>query len=272
MKPVRRSHVIEVFYCDMEQPIVTVLICVISVLSLGCSPPPSSTVMNSFGRSLKTLEPMVEAATPLPSPEEKAQASTLRGDGLALRNQGRLEESIAALQQSVDLDPTHLDGYVILGWTQHLNGQRDAAQTTLKQAIARDAEHIPALNALGIVYLVDGQLEQAVQTHTQALELNPKNEIAAYNLSLAYQRLQQYTAAIEHAILATELEPYNPHPWVALAIAQDGAGDVAASEDAYRRALLLDGRYRYSTYLDHLEQAGFSGEQIQLTVEILNRL
>jgi Flp pilus assembly protein TadD len=257
----------------MRSPFLFLMLTGIPALMVGCmNEPPTPIAMDSFGSTLETLEPLVAAAIPEPSLEDKAQAGALRVEGLTLRGQGNLEGAIAALQQSVMLDPTHLEGYVILGWTQHLNQQRQEAESTLKRAIALDDAHIPALNALGIVYLVEGQLDQAVQTHTQALELNPRNEIAAYNLSLAYQRLERHDDAIDHALLATELEPYNPHPWVALAIAHDSAGETAAADTAYRQAWNLDRRYGDRGYLGHLEQAGFSPGQIQLTEAILSRL
>ncbi len=244
----------------------------IALSLLGCSQPsPSPVALQTFRDHLSTLKTLRDqAAPPLPSAEDKAIASTLRARGLTLRDQGQIEAAIATLQESVTLDPTHLPGYVILGWTQHLATRRDEAKTTLLNALASDPNHVPALNALGIVYLVDGELDKAVETHTHALTLKPDNKIAAYNLSLAYQRLQQYDAAITHALLATELEPYNPHPWMALAIAHRSSNNLDEALRAYRQALTLDIRYGDRAYLDHLEQAGFSSDQIRLTATLLN--
>ena len=206
--------------------------------------------------------------TPPPSPEAKAEAATFRARGINLRNQGQMEAAIAALVNAVDLDPTALDGYVILGWTQHLNDQRSAAIETLNAALQQESDYVPALNALGIVYLVDGQLEAAVTTHRQAQSLSPENEIAAYNLSLAYQRLREFEQAIAQAQLATDLEPQNPHKWVALAIAHHSNSEFELAQQAYAQAVQLDSRYRDRGFLSHLEQAGFSAEQIELTAEV----
>uniref|UniRef100_B8HN40 Tetratricopeptide TPR_2 repeat protein n=1 Tax=Cyanothece sp. (strain PCC 7425 / ATCC 29141) TaxID=395961 RepID=B8HN40_CYAP4 len=213
--------------------------------------------------------PLAAPTSPTPSAADITQASRYRQEGLSARQQGNFPQAIAALEKSVQLDPTHLSGYVILGWTQHLAGQATAATTTLQTALQRDPNHVPALNALGIVYLVNGQLEQAVATHTQAAQLQPNNEIAYYNLSLAYQRLQQYGRAIETAIKATQLEPENPHPWVALAIAHWSKGDRSSAQTAYTRAIELDSGYGDHAYLSHLKEAGFSPDQIQLTEQVL---
>lgn len=200
--------------------------------------------------------------------QDPQTASTYRLAGLEARQQGNFEQAIATLKTAVALAPQNVSGYVLLGWTQHLAQQRPAAIVTLTQALQQDAEYVPALNALGIVYLVEGDLENAIATHTQAKTLQADNEIAYYNLSLAYQRVPDIPAAIDHAVRATELEPYNPHPWVALALAHWSQEDYAAAQSTYQDALQLDGRYGNAYHLDHLLQAGFSAEQIQLVDEI----
>lgn len=199
---------------------------------------------------------------------DAAGAAIYRQQGLAFRQQGDLERAIATLKIAAALDPRHPDGQVLLGWTQHLAGNAIPATAVLQTALTHSPDHLPALNALGIVYLVDGQLEAAIATHTRAVELQPDNEIAHYNLSLAYQRLGQGDEAIAAAQTATELEPGNPHPWVALALAFWSAGDRAQATANYRQALSLDGRYTSRDYLDHLEQAGFSPDQIEATEAI----
>ncbi len=199
-------------------------------------------------------------------------AERYRQQGLAYRQQGDLERAIAALKIAAALDPQNPNSSVILGWTQHLAGYRAPAAEALQAALRQNPDNVPALNALGIVYLVDGQLDAAVATHIRAADLQPGNEIAHYNLSLAYERLGQANQAIAQAQTATELEPGNPHPWVALALAYWANGDQAAAEAPYRQALGLDGGYGSREYLNHLEQAGFSPEQIETTEAIRQRV
>ena len=175
----------------------------------------------------------------------------------------------ATLTLAAALDPHNPDGYIILGWTQHLAGQRPAAIASLHRALDQAPDSVPALNALGIVYLVAGDLAAAVGTHNRALALQPDNEIAHYNLCLAHHRQGQWDQAIHHGQRATQLEPTNPHPWVALALAYSAAGDSTRARASYDRALALDGSYDQRSYLDHLEQAGFSPEQIGATAALV---
>lgn len=202
----------------------------------------------------------IAAATP---------ASDYRQQGLAYREQERYPEAIAALQKAVNLEPDNLSGRVLLGWTLHRAGNRPEAALALQDTLTRNPFYVPALNALGIVYLVQGELQPAVLTHHWAALLNPNNEIAYYNLSLAYQRLGQYDGAVTLAQRAAQLEPTNPHPRIAAAIAHWSRGDRATAQRVYRQALSLDGRYGNADFLQYLDEAGFSQDQIQLSRQIL---
>jgi tetratricopeptide (TPR) repeat protein len=215
------------------------------------------------------ISPVAATAPPSasspPTAADRAAANIFRQKGLDNRNQGRYDEAIAALQKSVELDPSNLSGRVILGWTLHLAGRETDATQQLKQVLAQQPTDVPTLNALGIVYLVSGDLTAAVQTHQKAVMLQPDNEIGFFNLSLAYHRLKCYPEAIANAQRATQLESENPHPWLALAIAHLSNNEATLAQEAYRQAIRLDARYRNAEILDRLKFAGFNQNQIQLT-------
>jgi tetratricopeptide (TPR) repeat protein len=204
-------------------------------------------------------------------PKNPASAGNYRANGLSLREQERYPEAIAAFQKANQLDPSNLNNGVLLGWTQHLAGQEDAATQTLVNTAYQDFSHVPTFNALGIVLLTRGNLDDAVWVHSWALGLKSDNEIAYYNLSLAYQRLGQYDWAIATAQKAAQLEPSNPHPFVALAIAYWGKGDRPSAVQAYRQALGVDSRYRDRLFLAYLKEAGFHAGQIRLSEQILTQ-
>ncbi len=200
-----------------------------------------------------------------------ASASSYRASGLSYREQSRYREAIAAFQKATTLDSGNLDNGVLLGWTQHMAGQEEAATQTLVKTAYLDFSHVPTLNALGIVLLTRGNLEDAVWVHSWAVGLQSDNEIAYYNLSLAYQRLQQYDWAIATAKKAAQLEPSNPHPFVALAIAQWGKGDRASAIQVYRQALQIDSRYSDRPFLAYLNEAGFHPDQIRAAEQVLDQ-
>ncbi|NJO40064.1 MAG: tetratricopeptide repeat protein [Cyanobacteria bacterium RU_5_0] len=196
-------------------------------------------------------------------------AAQYRESGIAYRDQGQMMEAIAALQKAVELEPDYIPGYVNLGWTLHLAGQDREAADVLQTAIQRDPFHVQTFNAIGIIYLVNNDLAGAVLAHNWAKFLKPDNEIAHYNLSLAYQRVGEFDWAIEAATQAAALEPENPHPLVALAIAHWDEGDQAAAQHVYQQAIDLDSRYADSGFLDYLNEAGFSPDQIEKSKQVL---
>ncbi len=196
-------------------------------------------------------------------------ASEYRSLGLSYRANERYDDAIASLKKSVALDPQNASGRVLLGWTQHLAGQEKAAVESLLPVIYSDPQYVPALNALGIVYLVDGYLTAAVATHTWAVMVEPNNEIAYYNLSLSLHQLQLYSLAVSAATKAARLEPSNPHPLVVKAIAYWNLGDRTSAKLTYRQALNLDPRYNNSFFLEHLQKAAFSRQQIKVVKLVL---
>lgn len=209
---------------------------------------------------------------PLSAATTGTSAAQYRALGLQHRQQNDLPAAIAALQTAVELEPHHLPGRVSLGWTLHLAKQDRAAADLLQATLQRDPFHVPALNALGIIYLVNDDPVAAATLHSWAVWLAPDNEIAHYNLSLAFQRLQQYGWAIDAGRKSAALEPDNPHPFVALAIAEWSSGDQTAAQRSYQQAIDLDARYQDSDFLNFLDEADFSREQIQLAKQVLKTL
>jgi Flp pilus assembly protein TadD len=208
---------------------------------------------------------MAIALSLLPTSAGATSAADYRQEGLSDRQQSRYGEAIAAFQKSVALEPENLQGYVLLGWTQHLAKQPAQAAATLQKAVALNPFQVEAANALGIVYLVAGDLAAAAITHGWATVLKPDNEISYYNLSLAFQRLGQYDWAIACAQSAARLEPSNPHPLVAAAIAQWSNGDLSSAQQTYRQAQALNPGFADPTFLqEDLTYAAFSPRQVEI--------
>jgi tetratricopeptide (TPR) repeat protein len=197
-------------------------------------------------------------------------AAEYRQRGIQYRAQAQFPQAIESFQTAVDREPKNLAGRIGLGWTLHLANRRPEAINTLQSAILYNPFNIETFNALGIAYLVNGDLVQAVAAHTWATMLNPNNEIPFYNLSLSYERLALYDWAIESAKRAAELEPNNPHPWVALAMAYQGQGDRTSAKQIYQQAISVDARYGDRAFLNFLNEAGFSPEQITKAQALLD--
>ncbi len=196
-------------------------------------------------------------------------AEQLRQLGLDYRAQERYPEAIAALEKAVTLEPQNISGRVLLGWTQHRAGMTEAAAVTLLDTFYRNPFDVPNLNALGIVYLVDNRLSQAVAAHAWSVVLKPDNKIGYYNLSLSMERLGNYEWAQSAAQEAHKLEPTNPHPLIALALAQWQSGERNQARQSWQRAIALNGSYGTAAGLPSLKTAGFSPDQISRLTPLL---
>ncbi len=166
-------------------------------------------------------------------------------------------------------NPVRLSACVNLGWYLHLQGQNQRAIDILSQVTRRAPKDEKAFNALGVIYLFTADYPKAVAINRTALQIQPNNEIAHYNLSLALWELGQFAEAQTHAQDAARLEPTNPHPWIALAIAEFRLDHLSAAQSAYRQAFKLNQRYRKSAYLEKLGTADFSPRQIAVAQTIL---
>ena len=142
--------------------ILTILIIFSSPVFWGCSPP-------SPPKKEPTAEMLVSPSpSPIISASDIKAANRYRQLGLQYRQQGDLVKSIEALKKSVQLNPNHLDGRVILGWTQHLAKQPLAAQTTLEETIKIAPDHVAAYNALGIAQVKLGWASDTISVYGSA--------------------------------------------------------------------------------------------------------
>lgn len=206
-----------------------------------------------------------------PVPAEANLAQRYRQEALEYRQLQEFDRALELLQKSVTLAPQDGNGWLVLGWTQHLAGRSELASQSLWQAVYLQSPPTEALNALGIVYLVRGELPTAVILHSWASLLKPDNEIAYYNLSLAYHRQKLYDLARTYAQSAVVLEPNNPHPHLALALAYAGLNQPEQSSEYLRTALSLNPQYADRSGEPDLLRAGFDQAQIDQVQAILKQ-
>ena len=81
--------------------------------------------------------------------------------GDALVRQGKLDEGVLALQQSIWLNPFYSAPYIVLGKAYMKKGQPATAEGMLTRAIQYDPNNRTAHYLLGQLYQQMGRLEEA---------------------------------------------------------------------------------------------------------------
>ena len=90
----------------------------------------------------------------------------------ALKQNGRIDESLVASQKSVQLDPEDAEAYYNLGIVMQELGRLDEAEAIYKKAITLKPDH-KTHNNLGIVMQELGRLDEAEASYKKAIKLKP---------------------------------------------------------------------------------------------------
>jgi Flp pilus assembly protein TadD len=156
--------------------------------------------------------------------------------------------AVPLLEEAAQLCPTSHDVLAQLGAARIELGDLERARAALERAHELDDDDRDALFAfnLGFVRAVAGDLEGSLVEYRRAEELgglSPERRwLLAFDLGDDYMALGRLGEAIEAYRRAARLAPSEPMPRLALAVALDRNGQLAASRAALRDALRLDGQ------------------------------
>jgi tetratricopeptide (TPR) repeat protein len=95
---------------------------------------------------------------------------------------GRISESLAANQKTVEINPKDPEAHYNLGITFQKLGRLDEAEGSYRQAIALKPDFAEAHYNLGITFQKLGTLEEARVSYEHAIALKPRNAEAYLNL------------------------------------------------------------------------------------------
>jgi Tfp pilus assembly protein PilF len=179
-----------------------------------------------------------------------------------------------SLRRAVQIDPSLLTGYVMLGQLYYSQGRLDDARREFETLAERQAKPVAALTMLGIIAQAQNNPELARKSFERVIDIDPRAPVAANNLAWMYaERGERLDVALELAKAAADalpkmaevrdtlgwvyykrqtsdqaiaalqesvrLDPRNPtyHYHLGLAYVQDG--NVARARESLERALSL---------------------------------
>lgn len=172
-------------------------------------------------------------------PEDAATwlAEANHGMAMALRQRGQLDAAIAALQQSITLQPQFAGAHNDLGLAFKDLGRLDEAIACYRQAIAIDPDLAVAHVNLGVALNRRGETEDALAALETAARLAPRQANVFGNMANVLQTLGRIEEARRMHDQAVALDPANAKARHnrALSILLDGDLPLGLAEYEWRR-------------------------------------
>ena len=159
--------------------------------------------------------------------------------GLALKNQGQLDQAIAHYRRAINIWPDYVEAHYNLGGAYIEKGEFDEALAEYRRAIEIHPTEADSHNNYGSALRELKQFDQAEIEYKRALSLRPQYLDARLNLGSLLLQRGRIDEAITNLETARRLQPNDATTRVTLALAlmKNGRGSQAAAE--FNRALQL---------------------------------
>jgi tetratricopeptide (TPR) repeat protein len=124
--------------------------------------------------------------------------------GLAYKSVKRFAEAKEVLGQSLQLLPGNVDALIALAEAEEGLRELEKAEAHVRRALERAQEAPEALYVLGKIRMSEGRFEEARDILLRSVERDPSSPRAHYQLSLAYARLRDRESSQKHLALYRE--------------------------------------------------------------------
>jgi TonB family protein len=162
------------------------------------------------------------------------EPANLTTRGTASYRKGDMQTGIKAFDESIRLQPTSVEAYIMRGSAHHMQGERDKALADFNRAIQLDPKSARAYCDRAVLEeeLFQGP-DKALADYNEAIRLAPKFQRAYFNRGTHYMGQHDYTRAAADFTRAIDLMPddLSAHAYRAYAYAK-GRDSARASADA----------------------------------------
>ena len=221
-----------------------------------------------FGRAYE----ITELALADDSSNNDPWAYTMRG--LIARDEGHFDDAAANMREAINRAPNFWLGYVNLAGLLRLDGKLDEAEAAARKAIELASDQQEGHSALALILMDRGDKEAALAEMQKGVAVDPKDPGGHLELGRLLAKLNRFDEAVtsfktsaslnssaEPLIQAadasrslkrgadvltflrqaTDAEPKNPSVWLALGEAEIDAKDIRHADQAFAKAIELDG-------------------------------
>ena len=159
--------------------------------------------------------------------------------GVALAEQGRLEEAIGHYAKALQIKPCLVEAHNNLGRALAKQGRFEEAIGHYSKALQIKPDYAMAHSNLGVALAEQARFEEAISHFSEALEIKPNYAKAHSNLGVALMRQGNFKEAISHYAKALQINPNYADVHNNLGIALAGQGKMEEAMAQFREALRI---------------------------------
>ena len=163
--------------------------------------------------------------------------------GVVLNELGRLDEAEISCKKAITLKPDYAEAHYNLGVALNGLGRLDEAEISYKKAMTLKPDYIEAHNNLGVVLNKQGRLDEAEISCKKAITLKPDYAEAHYNLGVALNGLGRLDEAEISCKKAITLKPDYAEAHNNLGVILKELGRLDEAEISYKKAITLKPDY-----------------------------
>lgn len=156
--------------------------------------------------------------------------------GWVYQRMGRYEESIAAAQQAIRIDPHLLIAYTHLALVQlYAQGDVKSGLETCQQALREDPHNAWSYDCVGWASFGKGDWAQAQAAFEKAVLFNPQSTLSRYRLAQAHRLQGHYQQALQSLEPVLKIDPSDPTPWYDMGIICEEMGYPQKAHQYFQR-------------------------------------
>ena len=169
--------------------------------------------------------------------------------GIALKNEGMLEDAIEAYKKAIKINPKYPQTYNNLAVALSSTGKNQEAFEAYQTALSLEPDNPYIFQNIGILLKKQGKLQEALIAFQQAAALFPDYADAYHNIGSTHIEMGNLERALPALQRAAQLDPSN-HSASFMAAALSGENPKSAPPE-YVKELFNQYSKRFDTHLTH---------------------
>ena len=196
-------------------------------------------------------------------------AEHYNGLGVLLKEQGRLQEAIAAFRQANEKMPETVTVHCNLGYAYREQGDLVSAAECFGRVVELEPDNAAVLGALGQILHRLAHSQEAVPFLERAIALNPGDADCHCDLGDALQTLGRIPDAVAAYGRAIQLNPKLGRAWYSAGCAEASRKEFVAAVSCFRQALELQPNWPEAQH--NLGQVLFKLGQVDEALQLFRR-